>query len=92
MSIIRPPAPLAFKPDLTVSKWDGEALFKVKPDISDVSQDDKKLMIDGEQIDYKTDAKDYVYYDDPSASENGGYEFKIVLNEKPEFLKTTEGR
>ena len=72
-----------FKPDLTVSKWNGEASFKVKPDISGIAKDDKKLTIDGERIDYKADAKDYVYYDDPSASENGGFEFKIILNEKP---------
>lgn len=73
-----------FKPDLTVSKWNGEASFKVRPDISMVADDDKELEIENEQINYKTEEKNYVYYDDPTASENGGFEFKIILNEKPE--------
>ena len=69
-----------FTPDLTISKWNGEASFTVKPDAAKASQ----LELNGEQIGYKTGRKDYVYYDDPTASENGGYEFKIVLNQKPE--------
>jgi hypothetical protein len=73
-----------FKPNLTVSKWNGEASFKVRPDIFNVPNGEKNLAIDGEQIDYRAGKKDYVYYDDPGASENGGYEFKIILNEKPE--------
>ena len=72
-----------FKPDLTVSKWDGEVSFKVKPDISSVATAKKRLTIDGEQFDYNADKKDYVFYDDSTASENGGFEFKIILNEKP---------
>jgi hypothetical protein len=78
------PGSADFEPNLTISKWNGEASFKVKPDASGVARDNKKLSLDGEQINYKADKKDYIYYDDPTASENGGFEFKIILNEKPD--------
>ena len=73
-----------FKPDLTVSKWDGEVSFKVKPDISDVNIKDRDLEFEGGNIRYQTPAVDYLMYDMPEESANGGYEFAMVLNEKPD--------
>ena len=72
-----------FEPSLTFSRWNGEAKFKIKPDISKVAKKDKKLKLDGEKIKYKAGKIDYVFYDKPDASEDGGFEWEIVLNEKP---------
>ncbi len=72
-----------FEPSLTFSRWNGEAKFKIKPDISSVAKKDKKLELDGEKIKYKAGKIDYVFYDKPDASEDGGFEWEIVLNEKP---------
>lgn len=52
-----------FEPSLTFSRWEGEAKFKIKPDISKVKKNNKGIEIDGEKIKYKAGKKDYVFYD-----------------------------
>ena len=37
-----------FVPNLEINKWDGETKFKLKPDISNVPADQKKVTLDGE--------------------------------------------
>lgn len=73
-----------FVPNLEINKWDGETKFKLKPDVSQIPADQKKVTMDGDKINYETPKVTYQYYNKPDASADGGYEFSEILKVKPD--------
>jgi len=74
-----------FEPSITLTKWEDEVKFSVKPDISDVAKADRTLQFDKNKIVFNTPKIEYRIYDLPKTEgmEQGGYEFEIILKEKP---------
>ena len=74
-----------FEPSITLTRWEDEVKFSVKPDISDVAKADRTLQFDKDKIIFNTPKVEYQMYDLPKAEgmEQGGYEFEIILKEKP---------
>jgi hypothetical protein len=77
------PAKTEFTPELKISRWEGEVSFKLKADVSKVSQKDRNLAFDGDIIKYSTPAVEYHFYDKSDVLQEGGYEFEAVLHQKP---------
>jgi hypothetical protein len=73
-----------FVPNLEINRWDSEVKFKLKPDISDIPDSEKKVTIDGDKINYETPEVTYQFYSQPDGSEDGGYEFSEILKTKPQ--------
>jgi len=78
-----------FKPNMEISRWDGEVKMKLKPRLDDTSKT-KKLDFENNKIKYKEDKKEYHFYEMKAGEllhgeelENDVYEFEIVLLEKP---------
>jgi hypothetical protein len=70
-------------PELKLSRW-GEVSLKVKPeDLSGASLNSLTLRLEGETIQLGTPQVEYVFYDDPAASKEGGYGFDVILKSKP---------
>jgi len=67
-----------FIPELRLSRWEDEVYLKVKPRLNAKTKK-KELELENEKIKYKEDKKEYHFYE----VENG-YEFEIVLLEKPD--------
>ncbi len=67
-----------FIPNLKISRWD-EVSFKIKPKLDGIATKDKTFSFENDKVKYKTPKIDYNFYE----SINNGYDFEIVLNEKP---------
>jgi len=62
-------------PELKLSRW-GEVSFRIKPEgLSGASLNSLTLRLNGEKIQLGTPRVEYVFYDDPAASQEGGYGF-----------------
>ena len=80
----------AFKPDVEISRWNGEVKMKVKPRLSFETKT-KDLKFENKKIKYKEDKKEYQLYEVKKGDEtyNGAtstmdaYETEIDLLEKP---------
>lgn len=74
-----------FEPEFTISRWEDEVSFKIKPRIGLVSANDKEIKFEGDKIKFETPKIDYHFYDlGVSASHSeGAYEFEVILKEKP---------
>lgn len=73
-----------FVPDLEINKWDSEVKFKIKPDISNIPDSQKKVTMDGDKINYETPQVTYQYNNKPDLSADGGYEYSEILKTKPD--------
>jgi hypothetical protein len=79
-----------FSPDVEINKWEGLAKFKIKPRLATIDEKDKTFSIDDtknkEKIKLQTPKMDINLYDLPpdEQNEDGGYEYEIVLKEKPQ--------
>lgn len=73
-----------FKPNMEISRWDGEVKMKLKPRLDDKTKT-KKLDFENNKIKYKEDKKEYHFYEIATSAEHpeGAYEFEIILLEKP---------
>jgi len=69
------------EPSISLSRW-GETNLKIKPNLSDVENKDKKIILNENKIRFETPKIDYDFY---SFSEGeGGYKMVWFLKEKPE--------
>lgn len=73
-----------FEPKLEITRWEGKAKFSIKPKGLEVIQKkDKDLTFEGDKIKFETPDITYEYFDAPTSTEEGGYEYQLVLNKKP---------
>ena len=80
-----------FKPNMEISRWDGEIKMKVKPRLNSKSKI-KDLKLEDKKIKYKEDKKEYHLYEVKKGDEtyNGAtstmdaYEVEVILLEKPD--------
>jgi len=68
------------EPSIKLTRWD-EVNFLIRPDLSDVADKDKKLIMDGNKIRFETPKINYEFYSYPEGE--GGYKMVWYLNEKP---------
>ena len=75
-----------FVPEFTISRWDDEVSFKIKPRLGLVAENDKTLSLDGDKIKFETPKIDYHFYDlgVTASHAEGAYEFEVILKEKPD--------
>jgi len=70
-----------FEPVLTLNKWDKTTELRIKPKgIEQIALKDKDLAFEGDKIKFSTPDIEYHFYDAPTSTEEGGYEYEIVLN------------
>lgn len=70
-----------FDPVLTLNRWDKTTEFKIKPKgLELIAKKDKDLVFEGDKIKFTTPDIEYHFYDAPTSSEEGGYEYEIVIN------------
>lgn len=70
-----------FEPKLEIKRWENETRFSIKPKGLDVIQrKDKDLTFEGDKIKFQAGDIEYHFYDAPTSSEEGGFEYEIVLN------------
>ncbi len=74
-----------FVPEFTISRWEDEVWFKLKPRLGVVAENDKTLNLDGDKIKFETPKIDYHFYDlgITASHTEGAYEFEVILKEKP---------
>lgn len=73
-----------FEPKLEITRWEGKAKFSIKPKGLEVIQKkDKDLIFEGDGIKFETPDITYEYFDAPTSTEEGGYEYQLILNKKP---------
>jgi len=75
---------MEFTPDFKFSRWNGEVSFEVIPDIGGLAVRDKQLVFDGNDINFKTPSRDYIIYDLEKVTGEKGFEFAMLLKEKPQ--------
>ncbi|MFH1412912.1 MAG: hypothetical protein ABIG10_02685 [bacterium] len=87
-----------FEPALRVSKWNDEVSFKIKAKMQGTDKKKHTLELENKKIKLDTPKKEYHFYSLPADEQNedGGYEFEIILKEKPatnkvEFTIETDG-
>lgn len=85
-----------FKPQVKIMRWDNEVNFSAR--YKDDDKSDPVIKTKGKVIEYKKVNKEVHFYElDPDhINEDGGYEFEVILNEKPssnviEFSIKTKG-
>jgi len=74
-----------FIPDIELRRWD-EVGFKIKVDniLKGVTAKDKNLTFDRDKIKFDTPEMSFEEYEIPATdTDEGGYEFKCILNKKP---------
>ncbi len=70
-----------FEPVLTLNKWDKTTELRIKPKgLEKIATKDKDLAFEGDKIKFSTPDIEYHFYDAPTSTEEGGYEYEIVLN------------
>lgn len=73
-----------FEPKLEITRWEGKAKFSIKPKGLEVIQrKDKDLIFEDDKIKFETPDITYEYFDAPTSTEEGGYEYQLILNKKP---------
>ena len=73
-----------FEPKLEITRWEGKAKFSIKPKgLELIQKKDKDLTFIGDKIKFETPDITYEYFDAPTSTEEGGYEYQLVLNKKP---------
>lgn len=72
--------PLDFYPQVKIKRWDNEVNFSLR-----LVNDEKSPSIETTEnvIQWKGDKIEAHFYDKPEISEDGAYEFEIILKEKP---------
>lgn len=83
-----------FKPQLKVKRWDNEANFSVR--LKEDNQETPTIKTTGNQITYDKSKYRARFYDKGFEEETGGFEFDVLLKEKPvsnviEFTIQTKG-
>jgi len=85
-----------FEPNITLNRWDNTTKFKIKPIIDPlVLEKDKTLSFEENKIKFDVGDITYQFYDAPTSSEEGGYEFELILEKKPStstFYSTIESQ
>lgn len=83
-----------FFPQVKIMRWDNEvnASFRLK----EIDYSQGQVQTEEEKIKWINGKKEVHFYDKPELSEDGGYEFEVILKEKPasnklEFTIETKG-
>ena len=76
-----------FKPQIKIKRWDNEVNFSAR--LIDNEIEEPVISSDDEKIIWSKSKKDINFYDLPVSDEypEGGYEFEIILKEKPDTNK-----
>src|SRR3972149_2166259 len=73
--------PDLFYPQIKISRWDNEVNTSVRLKEDDYTK--ATVETDKEVIKWVNGTKEVHFYDKPELSEDGGYEFEVILKEKP---------
>jgi len=83
-----------FYPQVKIKNWDNETNFSVR--YIDTTLGVPTIVTENEIIKYQKETIEAHFYDKPEIAENGGFEFEVILKEKPisnivEFSIETKG-
>lgn len=71
-----------FEPKIEIKRWDNTTKFSIKPQgIDIIARKDKDLVFEGDKIKFETPDIDYHFYE--TTTDEGGYEYELVLKSKP---------